>query len=264
MRVPGLAWLGALAEDGRCCVAGSAARRSCLLPRRLLNVPAPACHACPAQLPCLPAGLHAGGDKEDDAGSESSEEGSSFFSGGASSQSDLSDAEEDGQQQQQQRQEQPRAGQRAPAAAEAAARQQQRRQQQEEGWEADTATDSDDDAHFMEAYGQAMDVQLAGTRMVDSFERAPAADGPAGGQQQQQGRAAAAAAAAAAEGGDGAGEAAAEHATATAALRPVDIDMNLVKSLLASYGEQGGLPGPAGNLAGLMGLKLPDQPPGSG
>ena len=40
--------------------------------------------------------------------------------------------------------------------------------------------------------------------------------------------------------------------------------MNLVKSLLASYGEQGGLPGPAGNLAGLMGLKLPDQPPGSG
>ena len=114
----------------------------------------------------------------------------------------------------------------------------------------------------MEAYGQAMDVQLAGTRMVDSFERAPAAAGSAGGQQQQDGPAAAAAAAAA-EGGDGAGEAAA-GAAATAALRPVDIDMNLVKSLLASYGEQGGLPGPAGNLAGLMGLKLPDQPPGSG
>jgi hypothetical protein len=116
----------------------------------------------------------------------------------------------------------------------------------------------------MEAYGQAMDVQLAGTRMVDSFERAPTAAGPAGAQQQpQQGGAAAAAAA---EGGEGAGEPAAEDAAATssAALRPVDIDMNLVKSLLASYGEQGGLPGPAGNLAGLMGLKLPDQPPGSG
>jgi hypothetical protein len=36
------------------------------------------------------------------------------------------------------------------------------------------------------------------------------------------------------------------------------VDINLVSSLLASYREQGGLPGPASNLAGLLGVKLPD------
>lgn len=132
----------------------------------------------------------------------------------------------------------------------------------QEGWEADTATDSDDDAQFMEAYGQAMDAQLAGTRLVESFERAPT--GGAGqpaqraqqqgqtGQEQEDGDAAhdAAAAAPAAEVGK------------EAALRPIDIDFNLVNSLLASYGEQQGLPGPAGSLAGLLGVKLPDQPAG--
>lgn len=35
--------------------------------------------------------------------------------------------------------------------------------------------------------------------------------------------------------------------------------MNLVQSLLASYAGQQGLPGPAGTLAGLMGIQLPDD-----
>lgn len=88
--------------------------------------------------------------------------------------------------------------------------------------------------------------------MVESFERAPAEAGAAGGKDQQaqgvqqpQQQAA------------GGGEEA-EAAADAAALRPVDVDLNLVNSLLASYGEQAGLAGPAGNLAGLLGLRLPD------
>ncbi|KAL5699687.1 hypothetical protein ACHQM5_030556 [Ranunculus cassubicifolius] len=38
---------------------------------------------------------------------------------------------------------------------------------------------------------------------------------------------------------------------------PVDVDVNLVKSLLDSFSSQQGLPGPASNLLGLMGLHLP-------
>lgn len=124
----------------------------------------------------------------------------------------------------------------------------------QEAWEADTATDSDD-AEFMEAYGQAMDAQLAGTRMVESFERAPTPAGPAAaaGQQQQAGGGAASP-----QGQGETEEQQQQEEEAPAALRPVDIDVNLVSSLLASYGEQQGLPGPAGTLAGLMGLRLPD------
>lgn len=102
----------------------------------------------------------------------------------------------------------------------------------------------------MAAYGAALDAQLAGTAMADSFERAPAPDGAqaqAQGQQRPPGEA----------GGKG-GEGSEGEEGPTAALRPVDVDVNLVSSLLASYGEQAGLPGPAGTLAGLMGLKLPD------
>lgn len=139
-------------------------------------------------------------------------------------------------------------------AASAAARQ----QEEEEPWEAGTATDSDDDAQFMDAYGKALNAQLASTRMAESFERAPPgagdqpqqqqAGGPAGGQQQG----------AASGGADGDADVAAEAAAEAAAMRPIDVDLNLVNSLLASYGEQQGLPGPAGSLAGLLGLRLPE------
>ncbi|KAJ4825337.1 hypothetical protein Tsubulata_002680 [Turnera subulata] len=42
-------------------------------------------------------------------------------------------------------------------------------------------------------------------------------------------------------------------------LTPVDVDVNLVKSLLDSFSSQQGQPGPASNLLGLMGLKLPQD-----
>lgn len=40
---------------------------------------------------------------------------------------------------------------------------------------------------------------------------------------------------------------------------PVDVDVNLVKSFLDSFASQEGLPGPASNLLGLMGVKLPQD-----
>jgi hypothetical protein len=40
-------------------------------------------------------------------------------------------------------------------------------------------------------------------------------------------------------------------------MTPVDIDLNLVESILNSYSSQQGLPGPASNLLGLMGIKVP-------
>lgn len=40
---------------------------------------------------------------------------------------------------------------------------------------------------------------------------------------------------------------------------PVDVDVNLVKSFLGSFSSQEGLPGPASNLLGLMGLQLPQD-----
>lgn len=41
-------------------------------------------------------------------------------------------------------------------------------------------------------------------------------------------------------------------------LEPPDVDVNLVQSLLASVGMQGGEAGPASNLAALLGVQLPD------
>ena len=41
--------------------------------------------------------------------------------------------------------------------------------------------------------------------------------------------------------------------------QPVNVDVNTVKNLLQSYQAQHGLPGPASNLLGSMGVKL--QPP---
>lgn len=38
---------------------------------------------------------------------------------------------------------------------------------------------------------------------------------------------------------------------------PVDVDVNLVKSFLDSFSSQQGLPGPASNLLGLMGVQFP-------
>ena len=41
--------------------------------------------------------------------------------------------------------------------------------------------------------------------------------------------------------------------------RPVDLDLNLVKNLLASYSAQQGFSGPVSNLLGSLGLTLPED-----
>ena len=47
------------------------------------------------------------------------------------------------------------------------------------------------------------------------------------------------------------------EAGAAAELQPVDLDLNLVSNLLESFASQQGLPGPASNLTGMLGVKLP-------
>ena len=39
--------------------------------------------------------------------------------------------------------------------------------------------------------------------------------------------------------------------------RPVDVDLNTVQNLLESYESQRGLPGPASNILGGMGMRFP-------
>jgi len=109
-----------------------------------------------------------------------------------------------------------------------------------------TATDSDDeDASFMHAYDQALADELLESR-VGSIITPEASAGVNADQLDHT--AAAAAAAAAATNSDKAED-----------LQPLDLDTNLVRTLLQSYTAQQGLAGPAGNLAGLLGLNLPDH-----
>ena len=44
------------------------------------------------------------------------------------------------------------------------------------------------------------------------------------------------------------------------AVAPVDVDMNLVMSLLESYSRQEGLPGPVSNILGAMEMNRPRAP----
>eukprot|EP00850_Spirogloea_muscicola_P009755 SM000055S18289 [mRNA] locus=s55:613476:615269:+ [translate_table: standard] len=50
-----------------------------------------------------------------------------------------------------------------------------------------------------------------------------------------------------------------EDNSAEGGMAAVDVDVNLVKSLLQSYSAQQGLPGPASTLLGAMGVDLPDD-----
>lgn len=63
----------------------------------------------------------------------------------------------------------------------------------------------------------------------------------------------------AAEGMDGQGKSSASE-NMDEEFTPVDVDVNLVKSFIDSFSSQQGLPGPATNLLGLMGLHLPQDP----
>ena len=102
-------------------------------------------------------------------------------------------------------------------------------------WGARTATDSDDeslsaldDRTFMSQYDEALGGQLSGTTLGQTFASDEGKLAQAGPQQEEE-------------------------------LQPVDVDMNLVQSMLQSYTAQHGLPGPASNLAGMLGLQLPDN-----
>jgi len=91
--------------------------------------------------------------------------------------------------------------------------------------------DKDMDDSFMESYSDALNKELSNTTLEKSFARAPRTgtidEGPSN---------------AAATDGE---------------MTPVDVDLNLVESILNSYSSQQGLPGPASNLLGLMGVKVP-------
>lgn len=111
---------------------------------------------------------------------------------------------------------------------------------------AETATDSDDSDYdsdgFSEAYDATLEEQLAESRVGNLLQ--PDSGQP--GSQHSAGQSA---------GPEGNAEAPLHDNDAD--LKPVDLDTNLVQNLLQSYAAQEGLAGPAGNLAGLLGLKLP-------
>ena len=138
-------------------------------------------------------------------------------------------------------------------------------------WETLTATDSDDDeaagdADFLTEYEERMERELGQSKVGATFERGPAAPGPAAGSADAKGKGKAAVVE---DMGDAPGFVGGQGTRARAGvveegeeeeeLRPVDIDLNLVQNLLASYSGQQGLPGPASNLVGLLGLHLPDD-----
>ncbi len=106
-----------------------------------------------------------------------------------------------------------------------------------------TATDSDDeDASFMHAYDQVLADELSESRVGSIITP----DASAGANADQPDHTAAAGAAA-------------TSSDQAEDLKPLDLDTNLVRNLLQSYTAQQGLAGPAGNLAGLLGLNLPDH-----
>ena len=164
----------------------------------------------------------------------------------------------------------------------------------QEGWEVRTATDSDDDREgrseeedglslgdgsdddedgdgedgsfdgedgdeeggygFSAMYAEALEAQLRGTTLGQTYEEdqeGPGAQGPGIGSGAPGRAGRSAAGAAEGEGGPGEG-----------GLQPINLDVNLVKNLMKSVGFQEGLSGPASNLAGLLGLRLPVVRPG--
>lgn len=120
-------------------------------------------------------------------------------------------------------------------------------QSQRHLWSSSQATDStDEEEDFDEQYAAVLRGQLQGSSMSHSFQPAPASDhdaaegsGPAQANPEEIGR-----------------DTLPASQQVVDELMPLDVDLNLVQSLLASYGAQDGLPGPAGNLAGLLGLQL--------
>lgn len=98
-------------------------------------------------------------------------------------------------------------------------------------------------------YDDALEEQLAQTAMGKSFERSPGVPPTdATSRTHDMGQSAMATAGMSPSGEDG------------TELKPVDVDLNLVTNMLASFESQHGLPGPVTNMAGMLGLKLPPVP----
>jgi len=127
-------------------------------------------------------------------------------------------------------------------------------------WETATATDSDDadeeENNFEESYDAVLAQQLKDTSIAQTFATAESLGNAEEGKTESQARAAAARLAAAVKNKEEK-----EDEEEDISLLPIDVDANLVANLLASYQEQAGLPGPASNLAGLLGINLPDNLP---
>ncbi|RKO86840.1 SGT1 protein-domain-containing protein [Blyttiomyces helicus] len=102
--------------------------------------------------------------------------------------------------------------------------------------ESDSDSDSDVEGG-LEEYMEAMDDELAPTKIGADFEKVARSDrlrfteNKAAEEEEEE-----------------------RHA-------PVDLDVNLVKNLLESFASQQGLPGPASSLLGSMGLRLPRRGP---
>ncbi|WJX61853.1 hypothetical protein P8452_46906 [Trifolium repens] len=99
----------------------------------------------------------------------------------------------------------------------------------------ESAEDNDEEDTFMRPYSDAMNEELKATTLQKSFVRAdeqiPKKD-------------------------EGTSHAAEDMDND---FSPVDVDVNLLKSLLDSFSSQQGLPGPASNLLGLMGVQFPQD-----
>ncbi|KAK8954398.1 hypothetical protein KSP39_PZI001684 [Platanthera zijinensis] len=96
------------------------------------------------------------------------------------------------------------------------------------------AGNDDTEDAFMQSYSDALNEELSSTTLKQSFIRAPRPPNKED---------------------EGGASTSVKHMDED--LRPVDVDMNLVQSFLDSFASQKGLPGPASNLLGVMGFKVP-------
>lgn len=116
---------------------------------------------------------------------------------------------------------------------------------------AETATDSDDedyqdDVSFMQVYDETLEQQLAGSRVGNLLQPGLAKSAAQQGNSTSSNQ----------DGISGRSHKA-DDKEDVEEMTPIDLDTNLVQNLLQSYAAQEGLAGPAGNLAGLLGLQLP-------
>lgn len=102
------------------------------------------------------------------------------------------------------------------------------------------------DVDFYDAYSEVLDRELSLTHMKESFERVKLQTATPGRSVNNQAHEDSAE-----RPGSDDGRQAGREAPG---LTPIDLDINLVKNLIESFSAQHGLPGPAGNLAGLLGV----------